>query len=88
MLVLSRISNSLEMTAASITKSFLISADMAHALHPNYPSLHEDNHRPMIHKGLVIKENCNQRYATNLISGFLINEIAKRYFFKSYLFLI
>jgi aspartyl aminopeptidase len=63
---------------SSMRKSFLVSADMAHACHPNYSSVHEDNHRPMMNKGLVFKENANQRYATNAASAFILNEIAKR----------
>lgn len=64
---------------ASLRSSFLISADMAHALHPNYPEMHEDQNRPVMNGGLVFKENANQRYATNAASSFVLNEIARRY---------
>jgi aspartyl aminopeptidase len=70
--------NDLETYDSAIRKSILISADMAHACHPNYPEAHEENHKPRIHQGLVIKENANQRYATTGITTFLINEIAKK----------
>lgn len=64
---------------AAIRKSFLMSCDMAHGVHPNYPEKHEERHRPSIHGGLVVKQNANQRYATSGISAFLVNEIAKRH---------
>lgn len=59
-------------------QSFLISADMAHATHPNYPEKHEENHEISLHKGVVLKYNANQRYATTSVTAFLLKELARR----------
>lgn len=62
----------------AIRRSFLISADMAHAIHPNYASNHEPLHQPKINAGPVIKHNANLRYTTTAFSAFVIKELAKR----------
>jgi aspartyl aminopeptidase len=64
---LSRIQSSLCITNFFEMKSnsYFISADMAHAIHPNYKELHDSLEFPLINKGPVIKYNINERYATN-----------------------
>lgn len=77
--ILRRISNALTFDFdRAAARSLLVSADMAHAVHPNYSSKHESNHRPMLGGGLVIKTNQNQRYATSGVSGFMVREAARR----------
>ena len=62
----------------SLASSFLISADMAHSVNPNYSAKYEAEHKPLMNKGTVIKINANVRYATNSPGIVLIQEIAKR----------
>ena len=49
----------------AMAHSFFISADMAHAYHPNFPSAYEPGHKVVVNGGPVIKTNVNQRYSTN-----------------------
>lgn len=49
----------------AMARSLLVSADMAHGLHPNYPDQHEPQHQPHVNRGMVIKSNSNQSYATD-----------------------
>ncbi len=50
-------------------RSFFISADMAHAYHPNFPAAYEPNHHVLVNHGPVIKTNANQRYSTGIDSA-------------------
>lgn len=62
---LKRMFSDFEEYTQMVRSSILISADNAHAIHPNYPSKHDKEHAPHINKGVVIKVNANQRYASN-----------------------
>ncbi len=52
----------------ALAKSFMISADMAHAYQPNFPSAYESEHKVTVNQGPVIKVNANQRYSSESIS--------------------
>jgi aspartyl aminopeptidase len=62
----------------AIHSSFLISCDMAHAVHPNYSEKHQRSHMPVIHGGMVVKINANQRYATDVISSSALKVLAAK----------
>ncbi|MDP3087171.1 MAG: M18 family aminopeptidase [Methylotenera sp.] len=49
----------------ALANSFFISADMAHAYHPNHTSSYEPCHHTLVNQGPVIKTNANQRYSSN-----------------------
>jgi aspartyl aminopeptidase len=51
-----------------MAKSFLISTDMAHAFHPNFPNAYDDDHKVMVNKGPAIKVNANHRYSSESLS--------------------
>ncbi|MGH0028897.1 MAG: M18 family aminopeptidase [Myxococcota bacterium] len=51
--------------ARAVSRSMLVSTDMAHAVHPNYADRHEPGHRPVIGRGPVLKTNANQAYASD-----------------------
>jgi aspartyl aminopeptidase len=53
----------------ALASSMCVSADNAHAVHPNYPERHEQGHRPMVNAGPAIKVNSNQRYATSSVTA-------------------
>ncbi|KQS68213.1 aminopeptidase [Modestobacter sp. Leaf380] len=55
--------------ARTIAASKLVSADMAHAVHPTRSERHEPSHQPVLGGGPVLKLNANQAYATDAVSG-------------------
>lgn len=52
----------------AVSSSFMVSADNAHALHPNHPEKADPVNRPAINKGIVIKFNAAQHYTTDAVS--------------------
>ncbi len=71
--VLKRTAESLGMSASEylqlVAGSFLISADNAHAVHPNHPEKADPTNRPYIGGGLVIKYHGSQKYTTDAVSA-------------------
>lgn len=61
----------------AIHNSFMISADMTHALHPNYPEKHDPTNHPIMNQGPVIKINANQKYITDGDSAAVFATICK-----------
>ena len=75
---LSMIARALEFDLTSaISSSFLISADNAHALHPNHPELSDVKRAPLLNGGIVLKYNAAQRYTTEAISATVVKAIAE-----------
>lgn len=62
----------------TLSTSFLVSADMAHSVNPNYSGKYEPEHKPEMNAGTVVKINANVRYATNSPGIVLLEECAKR----------
>ena len=62
----------------SLAGSLCVSADMAHAVHPNYESRHESRHKPLLNGGPVIKINSQQRYATSGATAALFRDLCAR----------
>ena len=59
----------------AIAKSMLISCDNAHAIHPNRPELFDVKNRPVLNKGIAIKESANQKYTTDAFSRAVLKKI-------------
>ena len=53
----------------ALAGSLCVSADNAHAVHPNYAERHDPEHRPLVNAGPAIKVNSNQRYATSPVTA-------------------
>jgi aspartyl aminopeptidase len=63
--------------ARAAARSVLISADMAHAVHPNYADRHEPGHRPVLGGGPVIKTHASQAYATDAATAGLFTALCR-----------
>ena len=63
---------------AALASSFMVSADNAHALHPNHPEKSDAGNRPLMNGGIVIKQSANQKYTTDGVSRAIFGEICRR----------
>jgi aspartyl aminopeptidase len=77
-----------EHVSRALARSLMISADMAHAVHPNYGEMHEPGHRPRLNRGPVIKRNENQRYATDGVTGAMFTELCRAAGFEPQTFVV
>lgn len=81
--VLQRINDNLGYKAddyyQAIAKSFMLSCDNAHALHPNHPELVDKTNCVYMNKGVVIKDNANQKYTTDGISKAVFTDLCNHY---------
>ena len=58
-----------------LAQSFLVSADNAHAVHPNHPEFADSANAPVVNGGVVIKFNANQRYCTDGVSAAVFRKV-------------
>ncbi len=76
---LSRICKALQLEErCRLAKSFMVSADNAHALHPNHPELADSANAPVLNGGVVVKFNANQRYTTDGVSAAVFRKICEK----------
>ena len=61
----------------TLAKSFMVSCDNAHAIHPNHPELSDPMNFPQMNKGIVIKENSQQKYMTDAFSRAVFTKLCK-----------
>jgi aspartyl aminopeptidase len=63
---------------AAVAGSYMVSADNAHALHPNHPEKYDAQNRVYMNKGIVIKRNADQKYTTDAVSSARFTLICER----------
>jgi len=77
--VLSRICEALVLDQKRmIANSFMVSADNAHAVHPNHPEFADPNNAPVMGGGIVIKHNANLSYCTDGVSAAIFRKVCEK----------
>ena len=77
--VLRRICDSLQLDYdRALAQSMMVSADNAHAIHPNHPEYADAANAPVMGKGIVIKYNANQRYTTDGVTAALFRKVCQQ----------
>ncbi len=76
--VLARILPDETLRQEALKRSFFVSADNAHALHPNHPELYDSQNAPVMNGGVVVKYNAAQRYMSDGFAGAVFAEICRK----------
>ena len=80
--LLLRISEALGETQSThlmhLSQSFMLSADNAHALHPNHTDKSDPVNQPVLNGGVVLKHSANQKYTTDAVSASIVRLLAKK----------
>ena len=63
---------------AMLARSFMVSADNAHAVHPNHPEQYDSENRVTMNGGVVVKFNANQKYTSDGVSQAIFESVCKR----------
>lgn len=61
----------------AVASSFMLSADNAHALHPNHPAISDPTNPVYLNEGIVIKHNANQKYTTDAVSSAIFQKMCE-----------
>ena len=61
-----------------LANSLMVSADNAHAVHPNHTDMADPTNRPYLNNGIVIKFNANQKYCTDAVSAAMFRDICNQ----------
>ncbi len=79
--ILQRINENLGRTEeqyhTAVASSFMLSADNAHALHPNHPAISDPTNPVYLNEGIVIKHNANQKYTTDAVSSAIFQKMCE-----------
>lgn len=79
--ILHRINENLRRTEeqyhTAVASSFMLSADNAHALHPNHPAISDPTNPVYLNEGIVIKHNANQKYTTDAVSSAIFQKMCE-----------
>ena len=76
--ILARILPDETLRREALARSFFVSADNAHALHPNHPELYDGQNAPVMNGGVVVKYNSSQRYMSDGFAGAVFREICRK----------
>ena len=77
--VLARICRAMQLDLQQmLAQSFMLSADNAHAIHPNHPEFADPNNAPVMNQGVVLKFNANQRYTTDGVTAAIFRKVCAK----------